>query len=929
MISDLIPAANEAADPVRARLHDLHARLVEQVANQGVDFAAIRSSLEGLQGEAEAYGRPGLAAALRRLSLLSEVGECLAAEGHGDARAIGGFFAEAFEALARDAQGDGNDELTSIWVIDESSGRWNHYVGLLEPSESELADDALLASSPEVPEDEGPSIDPATLLRMLGGNQGSGGDRSGLTQHSAEPDVARGFFSSAENRPLAHARARDERRTGLSDVVAVPWAEEFEVPPPPRPQARPTQPRLELALDSELREAFLADASDLFERIETLVLNLKEEGPHAETLHELSRCYHTLKGAAGSVGLLELASSVHLLEDRLEAAGGFASVELIDRLYESIRELEEVVFALRQGGPAGSLAEPAPAQPGLAAEAIRDEAWGDHLEEFETAEGAPRPVSPASRTADDEGPIRVSSHRIDALQDWASELMIRRNFWAAQAEDMKRFAATARTCRNRLMVSIDRLRDLRPALRAAAPNSSSADAQVLFDGLIRRLEEQAGDLAVLVDSAKASTAPLADESDALARLSLQVWEGLQAIRIVPVSGLFRRLVRVAREAARIEGRLVEVVMIGEETGADRSIQDGAYEPLLHVVRNAVGHGIEPAQERIGAGKPAKGRVTLEARREGNSLVLSVHDDGRGLDYPAIAAKGRRLGLLSTTEASTIERLNALVFQPGFSTRRQANTVSGRGVGMDIVAQEVRRLRGTIDLVSQPGLGTRLTIRLPARLALGQEMVVRVAGQSFAMPLESIELVQPFAEEDQESGGAEATVAVRGERVPLVDARRAVGVSATEPLPCPKLLLVRADGAPLAVLVEEIDGPAELVIKPLGPLLVGHPVISGTSLSVTGEVILTINPSGLARRPLEGTTLIPHPRASGPTGGVGPGGRRLDQRPPRGRAALAWAWSGSGRGLRRPGSPQPTARPCLPLDSDRPGNASHGWLRAAR
>jgi chemotaxis protein histidine kinase CheA len=211
--------------------------------------------------------------------------------------------------------------------------------------------------------------------------------------------------------------------------------------------------------------------------------------------------------------------------------------------------------------------------------------------------------------------------------DLASELITRRGLWAAQAGTMKEFAALARSSRNRILTTIDRLRDLRPA----RPSDSSASGPLDHDSdipeLIRRLAEQAEDLVVLTDAAQATAKPLSDNSDALARLSLQLWESLQAIRIVPVRGLFQRLARVAHDAARVEGRHVEVVMASEETGVDRAVQDKAFEPLLHVVRNAVCHGIEPPDERLRAGKPASGRVTLEAARAGNTLVLSVRDDG--------------------------------------------------------------------------------------------------------------------------------------------------------------------------------------------------------------------------------------------------------------------------------------------------------------
>jgi chemotaxis protein histidine kinase CheA/ActR/RegA family two-component response regulator len=471
-----------------------------------------------------------------------------------------------------------------------------------------------------------------------------------------------------------------------------------------------------------------------------------------------------------------------------------------------------------------------------------------------------------------EGPVRVPAERIDELMDLASELITRRGLWAAQADTMKDFASMARTCRGRLMGSIDRLRDLRPHRQPAAsggtPGRDRLDHHADLPELIHRLAEQADDLVVLAEAAQASSKPLSDNSESLARLTLQLWESLQAIRIVPVRGLFQRLARVAHDAARVEDRQVEVVMVGEETGLDKAVQDKAFEPLLHVVRNAVCHGIEPSQQRHGAGKPATGRITIEAARAGNTLVLSVQDDGRGLDYQAIAAKGRRLGLLDPDDNPGVERLNALVFQSGFSTREEATAIAGRGVGMDVVSQEVGRLHGSVVLESQTGQGTRLSISLPARLALQQAMVLRIDGQAFALPVELIELVQPFDSEDVDRSGPCPKVRVREQWVPLVVAREALRLSTGAAVSCPKLLLIRAEGGTLAVLVDSIDGTKELVIKPLGTLLQGHPVVSGASLSVTGEVIFSLNPAGLAR--LVG--------GGGERGGLAPG--RLAQPQPR-------------------------------------------------
>jgi chemotaxis protein histidine kinase CheA/CheY-like chemotaxis protein len=377
-------------------------------------------------------------------------------------------------------------------------------------------------------------------------------------------------------------------------------------------------------------------------------------------------------------------------------------------------------------------------------------------------------------------------------------------------------------------------------------------------GQLRRLGERADDLAVLAETAQAAAVPMAEHGDALSRLTIQLWDELQAIRVVAVRGLFQRLSRVAHEAARVEGRQVEVVTEGDETGLDRAVQDRAFEPLLHVVRNAVGHGIEAPADRLKAGKPATGKITLEARREGNTLMISVRDDGRGLDHEAIAAKARRLGLLAAGEQPSIERLNNLIFRSGFSTKQDVSEISGRGVGMDVVAREVGAQKGTINLQTERGRGTRLTIRLPARLALETTMIVRVGGQAFALPVAQIEHAQPFEPEREPSQDRQGQSQVqagfimyRDRRIPTIHARELLGIASTHAQAWPKLLVVRAGTGLIGLAVDAIEGTEELVIKSLGTLLAGHPVISGTARSVTGEVILILNLSTLERWVSEG------------------------------------------------------------------------------
>lgn len=708
---------------------------------------------------------------------------------------------------------------------------------------------------------------------------------------------------------------------------------------------------------AEIREAFLADSADILDRVEPLLAGLgaPDSSEFAENIAEFKRCLHTLKGAAGSVGLVELGDLVHEVEDRLdgETIPREARPAVVELLRGVVEYFEETLRDLKRGEiprpPAESLktavyapiskiytntnkkqnASSVPAidaGSGLMnepAESSARSSWfkpaeregrvvgaengsknGAHdikdqvdpkKSEFEsigfagagmsvgaaaggsshaevsstsslggelstdggeavrkTGFAAVREASVRPTAGESEGLIRVSGERIDELMDLASELLSRRGAWMGRVETLKSFAASAVQCRYRLTADVERLRDLTSDGRG---RRSFGDDQDRLGGtrrgggeygdLIRRLAEQTEDLAVLAGSARSAAESLADDGDALARLSLQLWNAIQAIRLVPARSLFQRLARVAIEAARVEGRTIEIATLGDDLGVDRSLQDKAYEPLLHLTRNAVGHGIESASERLKAGKPAAGKVTFEVRNESNTVVFKIHDDGRGLDYAAIEAKARRLGLLKEGAAS-IERLNQVIFESGFSTREQSNAISGRGVGMDVVAKEAARLNGTISLASIPGKGTTFTIRLPARIALEQAMLARVGEVLIALPLESIELIDSLDAFKVEFQGVLGRGMIGGEMTTILDARGALPPAARSSRSCPRILLVRGEGDRIAVLVDAIEGPRELVVKPLSALLAGHPAIVGTSFSASGEIVYLLDPFGLAR-----------------------------------------------------------------------------------
>jgi chemotaxis protein histidine kinase CheA/ActR/RegA family two-component response regulator len=812
------------------------------------DLDSMRQRLSALADAALACDRPIEGQALRRVAILTEVWECLWSEpGHDEAAGdLASFCLRAITLLADDRPAESSDPLgNAASLLRESDERWSDYLALVDPTRGtgELAGESTSCDQEFLPEEaeEPPAIDAQTLVRLITGSDGAGAERvrprsvdepRSSSRSPEELSATRETLNGADPPEPAIASAP---RSGQNHKNLNPTARQKDPQIPPLPT--------QFDLDAEVREAFLADATELFERIENLVVGLAQNSDHRAAIHELARCFHTLKGAAGSVGVSELAALIHQTEERLEQAGGRVSDGLNDLLHRVVGYLDEMIGLLRRGkGAADSTADQAPPS--------------DH--------GTAPVLLPVAPAAEIQAPladttIRVPTARFDELTDLAGELIVQGRFWVSQAESIRTFAATVRATRHRLLGTMEQLHEAglgRDSRKPGAPSEPHPDPP----GQLGRLAELADDMAIMAESVQASACSMADRAETLVRFSNQIWNSFQSLRIVPIRGLFHRLARVARDAAQVEGRQVDVVMRGEETGVDRAIQDKAFEPLLHVVRNAVGHGIEPPADRARAKKPTSGRVTLEARRAGNAVVISVEDDGRGLDLEAITNKARRLGWLGPDSTPSPEQLHAFIFQPGFSTRSQANAISGRGVGMDVVAREVTKLRGTIDVGSQPARGTRVTLHLPSQLALEPMLIVRVAGQGLAVPASQIETVQPFEPSIPDPGSPTAegtpiaaspcrripTVPFREQAIPVVFARVTLGIGQSVSPSWPKLVVVRTGSQLVGLVVDSIEGTEDLVIKPLGALLAGHPLVSGTSLSLNGELISVLNPTGLER-----------------------------------------------------------------------------------
>ncbi|HSR99499.1 MAG TPA: ATP-binding protein, partial [Kofleriaceae bacterium] len=417
--------------------------------------------------------------------------------------------------------------------------------------------------------------------------------------------------------------------------------------------------------------------------------------------------------------------------------------------------------------------------------------------------------------------LRVDAGRIDALMSSTGELLFDRTRIERRVQLLRTLARDlART---------------RQTLHDAIADDASTHAP-LRNALIDAEGELAGQAALLSQT----TAALLDETEALRRTIGELQRGLTRIRMESARSLMAHAARTLRALRRATGVQVELRTLGEGTEFDKAVAEQLVDPITQLLRNAVAHGVEPAEERMAHGKPPVATITIRARHDGNSLVLDVSDDGRGIDTAALGKRMVATGRWSAARArlaSEHEVLDALL-DTGISVRGEADELAGRGVGIGLVRQTVARLGGEVAVASTPGKGTTFTLRMPLSMALAQAMLFKVEGQVYAIP--SVHVADTTAVDAQAT-----TVAIRHDTVPVLRLEHLLGHgSSAERKPG---IVVTFAGKSLVCTVDRIVGSREIIIKPLGPLLAPLTLYAGATISGSGKVQLILDPAQLVRR----------------------------------------------------------------------------------
>ncbi len=664
----------------------------------------------------------------------------------------------------------------------------------------------------------------------------------------------------------AIADAASHAATGASE--AEPETEAWQ--PPVDEVLDPDAPLDLEGLDPELIDIFVEEGIDLLDHSDGLLAQLREEPDSRDAVAGLQRDLHTLKGGARMAGLMEIGDLGHAMETLLESVSERrttlrrADQALLERGFDRLHTMVTRAGERRAIGASQALVAAFSGTSPVVADGQARPAV-----EAAKAELAPlsAPLLPEDMGADDEDgalrgsqeQVRIRADLLDRLVTYAGEVAIYRARLEQQLGAFRGAMNELAQTNTRLRDQLRRL-DIETEAQIIARYQREGDtANTTFDPLeldrfstlqqlSRALGETAADLGSLQQTLDDQTRQYETLLLQQSRVSSDLQEGLMRTRMVPFDAMVPRLRRVVRQAAQDTGKQVQLRLDGAQGELDRNVLERMVSPLEHLLRNAIAHGLETPSGRRAAGKADEGSVRIAVRREGSEVVLEVSDDGAGLDRVAIRRRAEERGLLHADAVISDADLDAMILQPGFSTATEVSRLAGRGVGMDVVASEVRQLGGSFDIRSRKGQGTTFTLRLPQTLAVTQAAFVRIGETSFAVPIASVRGVGRIAREDARPG---AVYPYGGEDYQLHDLGRLVGhahARAEGHLQMP-LLLIRAGELRAAVAVDEVLGNREIVVKPVGPQVSSVPGIFGATIMGDGRVVVILDVAPLVRRHL--------------------------------------------------------------------------------
>lgn len=679
--------------------------------------------------------------------------------------------------------------------------------------------------------------------------------------------------------PAAAEQAAESGVAAALPPAFAPTAVQAEPLPqaaPPReagaPRATVTEQLVD-TIDPDLFPIFEEEAGELLPALAASLRQWEQHPADPAPAAQAMRALHTFKGSARMAGAMRLGELAHHLESDIDSLAANSPVseadlaELLGSFDQLSARFDRLCQAAHQGQaqlaelPASTSPEALPAQVGSPPEQAAPQTEPAAAPSGQTAPPVPPAAEAATRLTTPRiaaQAVRVRAGLLDRLVNQAGEITISR----ARLEN--EFAAIRSSVAD-LGDNLERLRQQVREIEIQAEAQMTAQVQAARDEhrefdplefdrftrtqeLTRMMAESVNDIAMVQTALGRLLRQVDDDMARQARQTRELQRDLLRTRMVEFDSLSERLYRTVRQAAKDLGKAVRLEIIGGHIELDRGVLERVSGSFDHLLRNAVAHGIETAEERQAAGKPAVGTITLSLRQDGNEVVITVADDGRGLNYAAIRAKAERLGLIAPGQAVSDEELAQLMFRPHFSSAESTTTVAGRGVGLDVVRTEVAALGGRVLFDNQPGAGARFTLLLPLTTAITHVVLLRTGDKVYAVPSNLVEIVLRFKPEQIASASQTLQIDYANGSLPFYWLGALLGQSGRSSEPFGKsvpVVVIRSATQRVAIQVDEVLGNREVVVKNLGPQLSRVPGLAGISMLPSGEPALIYNPVALA------------------------------------------------------------------------------------
>ena len=610
-------------------------------------------------------------------------------------------------------------------------------------------------------------------------------------------------------------------------------------PTPDKPDtAEQPEPEEKLKIaegDAPLVMDFISESSEHLESAEADLLHIEECPDDPETINSIFRAFHTIKGVAGFLNLKQIGSLAHVAENLLDEArkekiilGGSS----VDTIFESIDVMKQMFSALQQ--------------------AVEND---QHVQPYQKLQPLIDRIKQC--TSGKSPPIKLGEVIVQEGTASAAEVRNALHEQRTGSPDKKigDILVDKKVVTEQQVDKAIQNQKLPPAARANENKKIVNETTVkVTTGRLDSLINMVGELVIAqsmvsqgLDEHIRADQRLARNVRHLDKITRELQELSMSMRMVPVQGVFQKMARLVRDLSRKAGKDIEFVMTGAETELDRNVVEAIADPLVHMVRNSVDHGVETPEERSGKGKPPQGRVELKAFHQGGNIVIEICDDGKGLNREKILEKAIAGNIVKEGQELSDSEIYRLVFHAGLSTAEKITDVSGRGVGMDVVRKNIESLRGRIDIESTIDKGSTFSIRLPLTLAVIDGQVVNVGKETYVIPSVSIEhSIRPQPEQLKTVQGARGEmVMIRGKLLPLVKLYRLFGIESELIDPCEAIIVVVTDGDNrCCVQVDSLLGQQQVVIKSLGDYLGSIKGVSGAAIMGDGNVSLIVDVPGL-------------------------------------------------------------------------------------